>query len=127
MTWYIGQIRTLLAVRRCVAIAFTPADEKLAVALFTQHIPVEQIERAILLACTRKCVALLNGQVSGPINTLRYFQGAIEEVGRFQVASDYWRYLEFRLKPMEAQWLERRSEVACANFSQANEESRETK
>lgn len=124
---YIREIRTLLAARRCVEIAFTPADEKLAAALFAERIPLEHIERAILLACTRKCVALLNGQVSGPITSLHYFRGPIDEVGRLEVGSEYWRYLKFRLKPLEVQWLEQQRQIACANFSQANEESRETK
>ena len=42
--------------------------------------------------------------VSGPITSLQYFRGAIEEVAHTQVGADYYRYLEFRLKPLEAQW-----------------------
>lgn len=124
---YIQQIRELLAARPCVEISFTPADEKLAAALWAEQIPVEQIARAIVLGCTRKHVSWCNGQVSGPITSLQYFRGPIEEVAHIQVGADYWRYLEFRLKPLEARWLETRSQTACANFAQAEAESRETK
>ena len=66
-------------------------------------------------------------QVSGPITSLQYFRGPIEEVAHTQVGADYYRYLEFRLKPLEAQWLKTQSRPACANFAQAEGESRETK
>ena len=108
-------------------ISFTAADEKLAATLWAEQVPLEQIERAIVLACTRKQVSWCSGQVSGPITSLQYFRGPIEEVAHTQVGADYYRYLEFRLKPLEAQWLKTQSRSACANFAQAEGESRETK
>jgi hypothetical protein len=48
-------------------------------------------------------------------------------VAHTQVDADYYRYLEFRLKPLEAQWLKTQSLPACANFAQAEGENRETK
>jgi hypothetical protein len=79
------------------------------------------------MACTRKHVSWGNGQVSGPITSLQYFRGAIEEVARTQVGADYYRYLEFRLKPLEAQWQKTQGPAACAKFAQATAENRETK
>ena len=124
---YVQQIRKLLATRPSVQISFTAADEKLATTLWAEQVPLEQIERAIVLACTRKHVSWCNGQVSSPITSLQYFRGPIEEVAQTQVGADYYRYLEFRLKPLEAQWLKTQSRAACANFAQAEGESRETK
>ena len=80
-----------------------------------------------MLACTRKHVSWCNDQVSGPITSLQYFRGPIEEVPNTQVGADYYRYLEFRLKPLEAQVAENANQAACANFAQAEGESRETK
>jgi hypothetical protein len=42
------------------------------------------------------------------------------------VGADYYRYLEFRLKPLEAQW-QKQGPAACAKFAQATAENRETK
>ena len=71
---------------------------------FRQNIPFEQIERAFLLGCARKYVALLNGQISGPIVSLNYFSGLIEEVARLETSPDYWRYLKQRVDRLEQQW-----------------------
>jgi len=124
---YVQQIRKLLAAHPSVKVSFTAADGQLAATLWTEQVPLERIQRAIVLACTRKHVSWCNGQVSGPITSLHYFRGAIEEVAHTQVGAEYWRYLEFRLKPLEAQWLETRGQAAGANFAQAEVESRETK
>ena len=124
---YIQQIRKLLAARPSVQISFTAADEKLAADLWTEQVPLEQIERAIVLACSRKHVSWYNGQVSGPITSLQYFRGPIQEVAQAPVGADYYRYLEFRLKPLEAQWLTTQTRTACANFAPAAGENRETK
>ena len=96
-------------------------------AVWAEQVPLERIERAIVLACTRKHVSWYNGQVSSPITSLHYFRGPIQEVAEAPVGADYYRYLEFRLKPLEAQWLRTQTEGACANFAQADGENRETK
>jgi hypothetical protein len=54
-TQYLERIRRLLASHRCMAIAFTPADWKLALEFCEKGVPLENVERAILLGCTRKC------------------------------------------------------------------------
>jgi hypothetical protein len=99
------QIRSLLAARRCVEVSFTPAEDKLAASLFEQGISLEQVRRAILLGCARKCTAIGNGAPSYPIRSLRYFWGSIEEVTSIDMGPEYWRYVEVRLNALEAQWL----------------------
>jgi prevent-host-death family protein len=56
---YTAHIRRLLAGRACVKVSFSPADEKLAAAFFERHVPMEIVEHGILMACTRKYMALL--------------------------------------------------------------------
>jgi hypothetical protein len=58
---YIEAIRQLLAARKCVKPVFNPADEKLAAQLFKEQGELKQIEHAVLLACGRWYMALLNG------------------------------------------------------------------
>ena len=50
---YAAQIRRLLRSRRCVKSSFTPADEKIAGALFQRQVPIEIVEHGILLGCAR--------------------------------------------------------------------------
>lgn len=120
---YVGEIRRLLAARPCVHSAFTPAEQKLATTLFADKIPLEQVEHAILLGSARKCATLLNGQGNGPITSLLYFLGPIEEVRQGTIPSGYWNYLRLQLQRLEAQWLAHQSPAAGANFAPANLEN----
>jgi len=101
---YLGQIRQLLKPWRCVQISISPADEKLAAALFARSVPLDQIERGIMLACARKYVALCNAGDDGAITSLAYFQNAIEEAATLKVSDDYWRYLRHRVERLELAW-----------------------
>lgn len=117
---YVEQIRTLLAARSCVQSAFTPAEQKMAATLFARKFPLEQVERAILLGCARKYLALLNGQGHGLITSLLYFRGPLQEVGQL-ATSEYWNYLKLKVQRLEAQWLANSTQTAGANFAQASQ------
>jgi hypothetical protein len=67
---YLEAIRQFLAARKCVKPVFNPADERLAAQLFQQHVDLKQIEHAVLLACARRYIALLNGSAVGLISGL---------------------------------------------------------
>jgi hypothetical protein len=101
---YVEAIRQLLAARKCVKPVFNPADEKLAAQLFGEHVELKQIEHAILLACARRYVALLNGTAVGIVSGLRYFSSAIQEVRTLQISQDYWQHLASRVGKFEQQW-----------------------
>lgn len=101
---YVQRIRQLLKSWRCIQVAMSPADEKLAAALFARSVPVKQIERGIMQACARKYVALCNAEGDGMITSLTYFQNAIEEAATMQVSDDYWRYLRYRTERLELEW-----------------------
>ena len=101
---YVEAIRQLLAARKCVKPVLNPADEKLAAQLFGEHVELKQIEHAILLACARRYVALLNGTAVGIVSGLRYFSSAIQEVRTLQISQDYWQHLASRVGKFEQQW-----------------------
>ena len=44
---YIERARRLLDARRCVGSAFTPADERLATALFERMVLIEEVEHVV--------------------------------------------------------------------------------
>jgi hypothetical protein len=101
---YMEAIRQLLAARKCVKPVFNPADEKLAAQLFGDRVELKQIEHAILLACARRYVALLNGTVVGIVSGLGYFSPVIQEVRTLQISQDYWQHLASRVGKFEQQW-----------------------
>ena len=65
-----------------------------------------QIDHAILLACARRYVALLNGTAAGLISGLVYFRAVIQEVRALQISEDYWRHVASRVGKFEQQWVE---------------------
>jgi len=114
---YVTQIRALMRTRRCVAISFAPADENLANDLFQRGVPLQQVERGLLLGCARKYSTLLNNKSNELIVSFSYFQNVIEEAGELQVSADYWRYLQGRIDQMEQQWLKQNQGAGGARFS----------
>jgi hypothetical protein len=102
---YTAHIRLALAGLACVKVSFSPADEKLAAALFQRQVPIEVVEHGILMGCTRKYMTLLTTPTSGLIVSLSYFQNAIEEAATSKISSDYWQYLRHRIDGLEKEWL----------------------
>jgi hypothetical protein len=92
--------RAFLA-RRCVSSAFTPADDHIAAQWHRSGIPLECIERAILLGCLSKQASLINHGSGTPITALGYFRSLIQEVTRSSASADYWRYVRMRLGDLE--------------------------
>ena len=80
------------------------ADEKLAAKWYQAGVPLDQVQRAILMGCARKYVALFNHNGGSPITSLEYFTGIVEEVSKLEMSLDYWRYLAARTRKMESQW-----------------------
>jgi hypothetical protein len=101
---YVKHIRTLLGTRGCVRLCFSPADEKMARSLFSDRVPIEDVEHAFLLGCTRKYVSWLNGQASGPIASFGYFRSIVDEVAQMEPSPEYWRYIGESLDKYEHAW-----------------------
>jgi hypothetical protein len=88
----------------CVRSMFSAADEKLAAEWYRAGVPLDQVQRAILMGCARKYVALFNHPGGSPITCLQYFAGIVEELATLEMSLDYWRYLTARIRKMESQW-----------------------
>lgn len=110
---FVARVRGLFLEPACVSSTFSAADEKLAADWYHAGVPLDQIQRAILMGCARKYVALFNHPGSSPITSLQYFSGLVPEVAGMELNLNYWRYLAARVRKMESQWRAR------ANFASA--------
>ena len=113
---YIEQVRQLFLSRACVQGTFSAADEKLATAWYQCHVPLEQVERAYLLGCARKYIAL-NHPGATLISCLHYFTALLSEVVELKVSADYWSYLSHKVDRLERSW---RLESAVLRVGPAN-------
>jgi len=112
---YVSRVRGFFLEPACVRAVFSTADEKLAADWYKAGVPFDHIERAILMGCARKYVALFNHPgTATPITSLQYFAGPVEEIAAMEMPLNYWRYLAARVHKMESQWR------AQANFAAPN-------
>ena len=116
-TFFIERVRQLFLSRACVQGTFSAADEKLAAELYQRHVPLQQIERAYLLGCARKYVALLNQPGAALISSLHYFTALLRELEELKISPDYWAYLSHKVDRLEQRW---RSDSAVPQVGQAN-------
>ena len=114
---YTERVRQLFLSRACVQGTFSAADEKLAAECYQRHVPLEQIERAYLLGCARKYVALLNQPGAALISSLHYFTALLRELEELKISPDYWAYLSHKVDRLEQRW---RSDSAVPQVGQAN-------
>jgi Helix-turn-helix domain len=101
---FIEQTKRLLAARRCIGTAFAEADARLAASLFDRHIPIEDVEHAVLLGCARKYVTLINRRRGELIASFSYFANVIEEVRELKMPAEYWHHIQMRVARLEQQW-----------------------
>jgi len=102
---YVAQVKKYLAVRLCVRITFSFADERLVREWFQQGIASDCIEKAILLGCARKQMAWREGYSPSFIGSLKYFEPVLQEISTLPIDSSYWDYLLSRLDGMEKLWI----------------------
>jgi hypothetical protein len=107
----------------CVSSVFSAADHKLAADWYRAGVPFDHIERAVLMGCARKYVALFNHPgLSSPITSLQYFAEIVPEIATLDMPLNYWRYLAARVRKMESQW---RAQANSASATPAD--NKETK
>lgn len=111
---FVRQVRSAFLQPACVRSTFTAADEKLALNLCRREVSLEQVRRAIWLGCTRKYMAMLNGQTRLPITNLAYFASLLEEVSQPQIPASYWDHVRRRMEEMEKRWLQTAGSPAAA-------------
>jgi hypothetical protein len=123
---YVDRVRKLFLSRACVAGGFTAADERLAAEWRQRGVPLEQVERAYLLGCARKYVALLNHPGGPLVSSLRYFSALLEEVAESPASPGYWQHLARQVEALERRWRNRTAAAAPtghANFAPADSAS----
>jgi hypothetical protein len=101
---YVARVRGLFLEPACVSSVFSAADEKLAAVWYRAGVSLDQVQRAILMGCARKYVALFNHPGGGPITSLQYFATPLQEIAAMETSLNYWRYLAARVRKMEGQW-----------------------
>jgi hypothetical protein len=101
---YVARVRGLFLEPACVRSVFSGADEKLAADWYRDGVPLDHVQRAILMGCARKYVALFNRQDGSAIASLQYFDAIVPEVAALEMPLNYWRYLAARVRKMESQW-----------------------
>ena len=104
---YVTAVKRAFLRHACVISAFTTADEKLAQEWHRRGIPVETIERAILLGVARKYTACLNHGMSAPIASLDYFTAILSELEYLSVGKDYWAYLASKIQRLQTEYRRR--------------------
>jgi hypothetical protein len=106
---YVAAIRGAFLSHACVVSAFTIADEKLARDWERRGVPLQNVERAILLGVARKYTAYLNNGVSSQITSLRYFAGLLGEIENLPASPDYWAYLVRKIQTLQTKFRQRQS------------------
>ena len=117
------QIKSLLSKRACVQCEFAATDERFAAELFARRVSLEEVERAIALACCRKYAGLINGTDNEPIRRLSYFRDSIEEVRDPDAPPIQAQLLSQRIQTvqyLEEKWLLMQNRTADARNASAN-------
>jgi hypothetical protein len=78
-------------------------DRHFARLLYEQRVPLRVVYAAFVLAITRREVRSDSLPRLPAIRTLRFFLGAIEEVGQTQLDPTYVQYLAAKIKPLVAE------------------------
>jgi len=112
---YVDQVKRGFLAYAMVRSVFGAADHQLARALYRRGVPLEQVQRALLLGVARKYTAQLNGQREGTIASLSYFVPLLEEVAGLNVSEDYWSYLRQYVERAQGQGKEPRTRVQPAH------------
>ena len=100
---YVEKVKGLFLERRCVQSSFSPADEKLALALYHRGVSLTHVEHAILLGALRKYATVFQNGHGTPISSLHYFTSLFEEVQQ-EISSQYWTYVAHKVNTFEQKW-----------------------
>jgi hypothetical protein len=102
---YVEHIRATFRSQPCIQAAFSTADADLALHLCRRSVPLQLVENAILLGCSRKYVSGINRGSGAPIVSLRYFEAVLEEITKQPVSQSYFDNLRRGLPKLERAWM----------------------
>ena len=77
--------------------------KKLALSLYRRHVPLINVEHAILLGAARKYASWLEHGQGTPISSLHYFADLFREVQQ-EISPQYWNYIACKVKTFEQRW-----------------------
>jgi hypothetical protein len=84
-----------------------------------QDVPLELIERAIALGCSRKYVSLLNGTDDELIYSFAYFRDLIDEANDQETPAGYWDFQKLQLKSLENKCIAKKAAADAKSASAA--------
>jgi hypothetical protein len=84
-----------------------------------RSVPLELIERAIALGCSRKYVSLLNETDDELIYRFAYFRDLIEEASDQETPASYWEFQKLQLKSLENKWIAKKTAADAKSASAA--------
>jgi hypothetical protein len=122
---YVRAVRALFTAPACVRSAFTAADERIATQFCRRGTALQAVRHAIWLGCARRYVAMLNGQIAGPVTSLGYFVSIVDEITQQDMPEGYWEHVRRRAGQLERQWLQSPA-VASARLCPTSPEPRPT-
>lgn len=111
---YVESLRAAFAGLGCTSGDFGAADAAVARDLYRRRIPLGVIDEAMLLAACRKYSAWLNGQESGPIQSMKYFEPVIAEIQHQPLPPGYSGYLRHKIKQFAEAWATEKQSGASA-------------
>jgi hypothetical protein len=77
-------------------------DRLLAIELFQRGVPLEKIEKALVLAAVRRMIRPAEAPPLALVRSLAYFLPVIEEVLEMKVSEEYFLYLRQKLQRMRS-------------------------
>lgn len=101
---YLASVREALLRPVCVQASFGAGDERLASSWYRAGVPLQDVQRAILLGSTRRSMAMINRQSTQSVASLRYFENVLREVQESHWPQSYWKHMERHLRKCEDYW-----------------------
>lgn len=95
---FVAAVKRIFLQRVPGAASFTAADQQLACRWFLQQVPLDRVEKALLLGSVRQQISRIHRQDHTTIRSLHYFQPLLEEVRQLQVSHRYWIHLAHPLQ-----------------------------
>ncbi|MBM4448773.1 MAG: hypothetical protein FJ015_06005 [Chloroflexi bacterium] len=109
---YVEAVRSTFLSLGCTAGKFNAHDARIADQFQQRHIPLQQIQDALLLGACRKLISMLNGGSIEPIASLAYFQGLIAELRDHPIPADYREYLQRKVGQLKKAWTKQSTDEA---------------
>jgi len=106
---YVANVRDRFLATGCTRGTFSAGDVKTARALNHRGVSLDLVHEALLLGACRKYDSWLNGGLSEPIASLRYFEPLISQIQDQPLPPGYRQYLQSKVGQLSRTWEETRA------------------